>query len=105
LSPVHHPPHPPAGLPYTTLFRADAGGVVDRRRQFVEHHAGAQRQHRPGRQRRQPHGDDHAGGQSVRHGDDHADRDRRQQCHGHLALPGHPQTPPPPPPPPPHPPP
>ena len=55
--------------------------------ELLEHDAGADRQHRGRRDGREPHGDDHAGAESVRHRDDHADGDRRGWRDGERHLP------------------
>ncbi len=57
--------------------RGDGAREPDGDARLVGHHAGAAGERRPGRQRRQPHGDGDAGGESVGHGDDHGDRERR----------------------------
>ena len=57
--------------------RGDGGGEPDGERDVLEHDAGAQREHRLWRQRREPDGDGDAGGQSDRDGDDHGDGERR----------------------------
>ena len=52
-------------------------GEPDGEREFVEHDAGAQREHRVWRQRGEPDGDGDAGGEQTGHGDDHGDGERR----------------------------
>ena len=44
---------------------------------FVEHDAGAEREHRVRREWGEPDGDGDAGGEPDRHGDDHGDGERR----------------------------
>ena len=63
-----------------------AAAVADGLGNVIEHHAGAGRQHRLRWQRREPHGDDHAGADSVRNDHHHPDRERRHWRHRERPL-------------------